>query len=150
VWNGDVDERTRFHGRKKYRALRDAALAALGGCCARCGFSDKRALQIDHVDGGGAVERRTKAPVTLYKEIAAGGSEGYQILCANCNWIKRHENAEHSFHRGRPKLNSEAVKVIRWAWRSGRATQKLLASIHNASVSTVRSVLHRDYSWREV
>ena len=33
------------------RLLRLQAFQALGGRCARCGFDDVRALQIDHVNG---------------------------------------------------------------------------------------------------
>lgn len=83
--------------RQSKKRLRAAALALLGNTCKRCGFSDERALQIDHINGGGRKEAR-----------AIGGSDGicrkilrmehpeyeYQVLCCNCNWIKRAENGE--------------------------------------------------------
>ena len=65
--------------------------------CAHCGFSDVRALSIDHIQGGGGKHT---------KEIhASGGSfyrwlsrnnypSGYQVLCMNCQWIKRVEKGE--------------------------------------------------------
>ncbi|MBV6446346.1 MAG: hypothetical protein IFNCLDLE_02639 [Ignavibacteriaceae bacterium] len=65
--------------------------------CLRCGFSDIRALQIDHVNGGGRAEvRNTKFrnPYRYGKHIAKN-PEDYQVLCANCNWIKRDENKEY-------------------------------------------------------
>jgi hypothetical protein len=75
--------------------LRARAVAALGGCCRTCGFSDPRALHIDHVNGGGAEERRNGvSAAALYRRIIAGVS-GYQLLCANCNMIKKHEQSEH-------------------------------------------------------
>lgn len=77
------------------RAYRLAAVEALGGICVRCGFSDERALQIDHVDGGGGMERaQIKSRSVFYRKVVED-QKGYQLLCANCNWIKRHENQEY-------------------------------------------------------
>jgi len=67
------------------------------GCC-RCGYADKRALQIDHIFGGGTKERAVvKSTVTYLKKVLADKTGLYQILCANCNWIKRAEKGEESF-----------------------------------------------------
>jgi len=74
--------------------LRRKILEKFGSACNRCGFSDSRALQIDHVEGGGAKEIRTTEAVTYYKRVLADTSGKYQLLCANCNWIKRAENRE--------------------------------------------------------
>lgn len=79
--------------RERDMRLRKAALAYLGGSCVRCGFSDPRALQIDHIDGGGRAEHRVIGGRGISKKVL-DGAEGYQLLCANCNWIKRHENGE--------------------------------------------------------
>lgn len=70
--------------------LRRLALVHLGNCCCRCGFEDKRALQIDHVKGGG--DLLTEKGRYL-KVLATEPGAIFQCLCANCNWIKRHENA---------------------------------------------------------
>ena len=44
---------------KRYRArVRAKALDHLGNVCVRCGFSDPRALQIDHVNGNGLRETK--------------------------------------------------------------------------------------------
>jgi len=77
------------------RRQRAKVLDLLGNKCARCGFNDERALQIDHINGGGNHDARTKGSGWhhLYKRVMAALHE-YQILCANCNWIKRHENDE--------------------------------------------------------
>lgn len=67
------------------------AQAALGGACMRCEYADLRALQIDHVNGGGRKERRedTRHPASYYQEVIREADSGkYQLLCANCNWIK--------------------------------------------------------------
>jgi len=79
------------------RRIRIKALQALGGKCARCGFDDWRALQIDHINGGGTRERRNRKQGTIsyYLEIIKNPDKNkYQILCANCNWIKRYEERE--------------------------------------------------------
>ena len=77
---------------------RKAILDLLGNHCIRCGFDDVRALQVDHIKGGGSKERKAwKGGNNFYllKEILNNGWEGkYQLLCANCNWIKRFENNE--------------------------------------------------------
>ena len=39
------------HRRAYVASLRKKIIDALGGCCARCGYSDIRALQIDHING---------------------------------------------------------------------------------------------------
>jgi hypothetical protein len=70
-----------------------------GKCkCVRCGFSDIRALTIDHINGDGSKHR--------IKENIVGGYRTYswlkrnnfpiefQTLCQNCNFIKRYENGE--------------------------------------------------------
>lgn len=82
------------------RRLRAAAITMLGGLCVQCGFSDIRALQIDHVNGGGAEDRRSRGSWSnhhIYREIldTEGQSPKYQLLCANCNWIKRSISKEY-------------------------------------------------------
>lgn len=89
------DKHKRYLNQARYRKrLRDAVLAFLGGVCVKCGFSDKRALQVDHVNGGGMKEKRSIGDSAMYLKIL-GNPDGYQILCANCNWIKRFENGEY-------------------------------------------------------
>lgn len=75
--------------------LRKKILFLLGGKCNKCGFSDERALQIDHINGDGYKERRqgVARKNTIINEIIIG-KKRYQLLCANCNWIKRFENNE--------------------------------------------------------
>lgn len=67
-------------------------------CCANCGFSDTRALQVDHIENNGAEERRALfgnrlfAGTTFYRWVRRNNyPEGYAILCANCNIIKLRE-----------------------------------------------------------
>lgn len=71
----------------------------LGHTCVKCGFVDKRALQIDHINGGGMEDRKNKGSATAmykyYVEHPELAKERLQVLCANCNWIKRSEWKEY-------------------------------------------------------
>lgn len=85
----------KYATRENYRI---EILNLLGNKCSRCGYdSDIRALQIDHVNGGGRDDRREHGGsmyIRIYEQLKDGSKE-YQVLCANCNWIKRMENKEH-------------------------------------------------------
>jgi hypothetical protein len=71
-------------------------IALLGGRCVKCSFDDPRALQIDHINGGGRQDEARATAYKLYKAVENDTSrEIYQLLCANCNQIKRIEQAEH-------------------------------------------------------
>lgn len=81
----------------------------LGHQCSRCGFTDKRALQIDHVNGGGNKEHAEIKCQARYLRKVLDDTEGtYQILCANCNWIKRMERLEHR----KPVYTEDEIKKI--------------------------------------
>lgn len=86
-------------------SVRREILAMIAGAlrCQSCGYDkDWRCLQIDHIHGGGKHDTRTSSAVTnlwalrnwvgTYPDAAKAM---YQVLCANCNWIKRFENGEH-------------------------------------------------------
>ena len=65
--------------------------------CARCGFSDIRALSIDHIDGGGTQHRKLIGD--LYGWLNKNNyPEGFRVLCMNCQLIKSYENNEHPYH----------------------------------------------------
>jgi hypothetical protein len=82
------------------KKMREATLAYLGNQCVQCGFSDSRALHIDHVNGGGNKDRHERSWYMIYREILLGESdEKYQLLCANCNMIKRVVNKEYGIRR---------------------------------------------------
>ena len=84
------------HGRRT--AIKLEALERYGKVCAKCGFDDPRALQIDHVENNGAEERKRLggsgfAGWQFYTWLKAQGwPEGYQTLCANHNIIKYFES----------------------------------------------------------
>lgn len=91
--------------RRQHQRYKNKAFFMLGNKCANpaCqwlngdgsrGCTDKRCLQIDHivpVSSNKLNKRRTT--FICYREIIKGSKE-YQLLCANCNWIKNRENNE--------------------------------------------------------
>jgi len=79
-----------------WRLNRIRLIQLLGGVCVWCGFSDLRALEIDHVEGGGRadqVKHGGNGKMCLHylnhPEIAR---EKLQVLCSNCNSIKYRES----------------------------------------------------------
>ena len=66
--------------------------------CQKCGFLDTRALSIDHIKGGGNKKRKRlglKSGRDFYIWLKKKGfPSGFQVLCMNCQWIKRWENNE--------------------------------------------------------
>lgn len=90
-------ERVAITMRDAQRRYRTRALELLGPMppsCVKCGFGDIRALHIDHKNGGGNKNRdKNRSQNGRLKEVMADPSL-FQILCANCNYIKRIENNE--------------------------------------------------------
>lgn len=97
-------ELTRRGERRRRLKIRGKIIELLGGKCSNpnCavpnGMTDKRCLQIDHIKGSGKKERnKFGSSANLLRHILKklkAGSKDYQLLCANCNWIKRWENKE--------------------------------------------------------
>ena len=71
--------------------------------CAKCGFSDMRALCLDHIYNDGAEERRMITNGVrnnfngqkIYQWVKKNNfPDRYQVLCFNCNIIKQRELSE--------------------------------------------------------
>ena len=87
--------------KKQYEQLRIEVLTLYGKgklACVRCGFSDIRALSIDHII---AQPFRLRGNIcghssqSFYKWLKRNNyPKGYQTLCMNCQFIKRSENHE--------------------------------------------------------
>lgn len=92
-WRRRHPERVNAYRRQETVSAKKRALGALGWACVRCSFSDPRTLQIDHRNGGGSRERAKIGQHGIYRRVLRH-PEDYQLLCANCNWIKRYENGE--------------------------------------------------------
>ena len=91
-----------WRGRDRKRAQRLKMIAELGGCCVICGFSDWRALQFDHILGGGTQHKKSlnNNANRLHNYILVHRDE-FQLLCANCNWIKKYDRDETALHQTR-------------------------------------------------
>lgn len=76
-------------------------ISYLGGKCIKCGFTDIRALQLDHIHGhGNIITKHGANSGAIYHYYLSHPEQMeelttmYQVLCSNCNWIKRYENNE--------------------------------------------------------
>ena len=87
-------KRIRINNDKYNHNLRQKVIDFLGGKCKKCGFKDVRALQIDHINGGGYQEMKNLSAKQRYRLVLTTTIGKYQLLCANCNWIKRFEDKE--------------------------------------------------------
>jgi len=82
------------------RSKRIKLIKFLGDFCHDCGFNaDVRALQIDHIFGKGTQEAERKftsnfAMYNYYLKHPQEAKHKLQILCANCNTIKRYTHGE--------------------------------------------------------
>jgi hypothetical protein len=100
-WHKTVKRERGGYFNEWFQRTRNKLFVILGEQCIRCGFSDKRALQFDHINGDGAKERKLKSAKTyvIYKYYILHPEEAkerLQVLCANCNSIKRIENKEYN------------------------------------------------------
>lgn len=83
--------------RRRTKKQRDNILFLLGNVCKFCNFSDIRALAIDHINAGGNAERKKIGGgyySKVLKDILNKKKHKYQLLCFNCNQIKKVENKE--------------------------------------------------------
>ena len=83
-----------LNDRRLRRAKRIEMLLFLCGKCNVCGFDDFRALQIDHINGGGSKESKEFPYIGTRYDLIRKSPEKYQLLCANHNAIKVWENEE--------------------------------------------------------
>lgn len=64
--------------------------------CVRCGFSDIRALSIDHINGDGYIHRKELKGKNLYEWLIENDfPEGFRTFCMNCQWIVKAERSHH-------------------------------------------------------
>jgi len=95
AWNIKNSDRRALYVRRSSKKVRLAIIDKFGAKCIKCGFDNPKALQLDHIGGGGTTERRVVGGnQKMFRMILAGklNARRYQILCANCNAIKRIEN----------------------------------------------------------
>lgn len=76
---------------EKYIKLREKLFEVYGSKCACCGESHKDFLTLDHIKPIGKSINR-KAIMVYYLAIKEKDLSKYQILCFNCNCLKRNVN----------------------------------------------------------
>lgn len=97
-------ETRRKYCRNKIAELKRLAYDLLGNICSRCGESRIPVLSIDHINGDGAIHRKSLngSTIKFYKDVIRDGKVRFQILCMNCQWMKRHERKECNNIKPRP------------------------------------------------
>ena len=99
--------------KNRLNILKEKIFDKLGHVCCKCGFADKRALQIDHRNGGGNQEhKKVKNHESFLNLVLRDVDNRYQILCANCNWIKRIENRENPKDNTIPEQSRQKMSEI--------------------------------------
>jgi len=88
-------DKKKLDNKKYYRKLKETIIAhySKGSMrCKKCGELRLYALQIDHINNNGAVHRRQVVHGHIYEWLIRNNfPKGYQVLCANCNWMKRNK-----------------------------------------------------------
>jgi hypothetical protein len=103
-WRKDHKEQYKIQTKNHVRELRLKAIELLGNKCVNPynidhnGFEHDpdyiKCLQIDHIHGKGNQEfDKLHGSKGIYRRVIKH-KEDYQLLCANCNWLKRWKNKE--------------------------------------------------------
>lgn len=101
-------KQNRNNARLYHHKLRLSLIKLLGSkcnckiknCCHKgiCGIKDLRCLQIDHINGNGAIERKRFKHKAVFHRFYLNNPDKIkgelQLLCSNCNWVKRFNNNE--------------------------------------------------------
>jgi hypothetical protein len=98
----EVTTKARAYDRKVNKELKIETLSAYGGVkCAVCGYNkDYRALDLDHINGGGNKERiktGINGGIKFYNILRKQGfpdKDKYRVLCRNCNWLEYLDNRQ--------------------------------------------------------
>jgi len=103
-----INQQIQIKNREKYRKNRQALRQEIRlnllhilsdgvkPSCSVCGFYDIKALQFDHISGGGRKELKTfsnhVSMMSYYIKHPEEAKQKLQILCANCNMLKHRIN----------------------------------------------------------
>ena len=90
-------ERKKIKDKALRLCLQYSLFNILGGAsCLYCDYRDKRALQFDHIHNNGAEDRKRfksyGGMIKYYVQNENEARKNLQVLCANCNWIKRSDD----------------------------------------------------------
>jgi hypothetical protein len=88
---GSKEKRHQCYLKSKAK-LKINVFTKLGMQCKCCLSTDMKFFTVDHVHGGGNLDRQKRAHDTLYRQILLMDEnemrENYQTLCIKCNWGK--------------------------------------------------------------
>jgi hypothetical protein len=101
-WRKKNPEKCKIQEQKRNRLRNndhDKVIDLLGGKCVShmknfgCECTDKRLLQINHINNDGHKERKEKSYTVFHKEILNGKrkTDDLDIRCANCNILYKYE-----------------------------------------------------------
>lgn len=85
----------RQQGLSYRQATHERLFDMYGRTCVVCGFSDVRALTLDHIYGDGNEERRQVGETGVYRlALQDYAPDRYRILCMNCQFIEHKERCK--------------------------------------------------------
>ncbi len=92
-------------------------------CCLHCGYDKLDALSIDHINDNGAEHRKNDPNAQHLSEYLYANDfpEGYQILCMNCQLIKK---LEHTAKTMNERHNLTIRKTFKMSWNVQEALNK--------------------------
>jgi len=103
-------ERYAAQSRKAKRRLREMLLELFGRKCVLCGFSDERALTLDHINNNGAEERAEIGERGVYyRALKPEFRSEYRMICMNCQFICRQEAGRQNQH---PRVAALAWRIL--------------------------------------
>jgi hypothetical protein len=98
-YRAEKPEHYREQSRLAKKRLKDKVFETFCAVCINCGFDDKRALTLDHVLNNGAEERKAIGERGVYRRaLESKYRNEYQVLCMNCQFIKRVEARRQNQH----------------------------------------------------
>lgn len=106
-WEGYEPQRKYYEKNKVWmkkfrRDLRKEVIEAYGSICACCGEYRWQFLTLDHPKGDGQKDRAKHRNITgqIYGWAKKNGfPKIYQLLCMNCNWVRRYDLCPHEMER---------------------------------------------------
>ena len=107
-----------------------------GSRCCKCGYGDSRALQLDHINGATVHQKHYRRGGNgLYFLVLNGlvPKTDYQLLCANCNWIKRYE-AKETWKNPHGKIGKPSASILQ---SKNTSTAKSSNSTYTSATSVV-------------
>lgn len=107
-WRKAHPEKVREYHKAEYERLRRNMRRLFGSKCAYCGCDDPRILELNHVNGKGAEDRRKRSMHHIIRDILNGkrNRNDFELTCSLCNIL-------HYIRRRFPELANQ-FKVT-WA-----------------------------------